>query len=617
MTKGCRASAGHGARRRADIVLTSGGRYGNGAIVRWQDEIPAPMRAGPEWLGRSAPPKGTPVTFFDSSVAESGGRTLEVRAGPHVMHDSAQPVASAIPDVTTSEMSPSQPTAGSPVPESPAPPPAGVDVGVKEIARLDGHLIRGAAWTGSVKWLSQPFAWISTLIVARILSPTDYGILGMATFYLGFVKMVSEFGIGAAIVSIRDVSDEQIAQLNGLSLIVGVLTFVASCLIAWPLGMFFRAPQLPPVVIALSAAYALAALQSVPLAVLRRDLRFRRVALIDATQAMVTSMSAILFAWLGFRYWSLVLCTVTGVITMTALVLVGAPRSYRWPRRKSLGKILSFSRDMLVTRMAWYFGQDADFFVAGRVLGKAPLGFYSFGWTLANVAVEKITAMVLGVTPSVLARVQHDHAALRRYVLNISESLALITFPVTIGLALVADDVVHLALGDKWAGTATPLRLLAISAAVRSVTPILGQLPAVLDETRFQMRLNIVSTVLLPLGFLAGSHWGIVGIAASWLVVQPLVVLLPLTHRMFRRIGMRYGEYFRCFSASLGATLTMCVAVLGARIAIGDEVPRIWRLVACVLVGALAYGGFLFVLHRDRLGQYITRIRSSVAGSAT
>ena len=354
-------------------------------------------------------------------------------------------------------------SSATPAPTSPPPPAVGEHDDKDQIVQLDGHLIRGAAWTGTVKWLSQPFAWISTLLVARMLSPSDYGILGMATFYLGFVKMVSEFGIGAAIVSIRDVNDEQIAQLNGLALIVGVLTFIASCLIAWPLGMFFRTPQLPAVVIALSAAYSLAALQSVPLAVLRRDLRFRRVALIDAMQALVTASSAVLFAWLGFRYWTLVLCTVTGVITMTAAVLVGAPRTYRWPRRRTLGRILSFSRDMLVTRMAWYFGQDADFFVAGRVLGQAPLGFYTFGWTLANVAVEKITAMVLGVTPAVLARVQHDHAALRRYVLNISEALALVTFPVTVGLALVADDVVHLALGDKWADTATPLRLLAIS----------------------------------------------------------------------------------------------------------------------------------------------------------
>src|SRR5437773_12226372 len=140
-----------------------------------------------------------------------------------------------------------------------------------------------------------------------------------------------------------------------------------------------------------------------------------------------------------------------------------------------------------MSRLCWYCSENSDFLVAGRILGKAALGFYNVGWTLANVSVDKITGLVGQVTPAFFSAVQRDAAAMRRYLLRITEGIALITFPVSLGLAPVARDFVLVVLGPKWEGTAAPLQVLAAYAAFRSITPLLAPVLHTIRSTSFPM----------------------------------------------------------------------------------------------------------------------------------
>ena len=117
---------------------------------------------------------------------------------------------------------------------------------------LDQSLVHGLAWTSAARWGSQILSWASTLIVARLLTPEDYGLVGMASVYLGLVTMLSEFGLGTTVLALRDLTEEQVAQLHGFAVLFGLGSFALSCLMAWPLGSFFHSPQLPAVVESLS-----------------------------------------------------------------------------------------------------------------------------------------------------------------------------------------------------------------------------------------------------------------------------------------------------------------------------------------------------------------------------
>src|SRR5205823_12283189 len=133
-----------------------------------------------------------------------------------------------------------------------------------------------------------------------------------------------------------------------------------------------------------------------------------------------------------------------------------------------------------------------DDVAAGRVLGQTAVGLYGMAWTLANVPLEKVVSLVTQIIPSYLATVQKDAAALRRYLTNLSEALALITFPLTIGLALVASDVVPLVLGKKWVGMIAPLRVLCFYTAFRSLVALLPKILTAIGNARFTMRIELV-----------------------------------------------------------------------------------------------------------------------------
>jgi len=106
-------------------------------------------------------------------------------------------------------------------------------------ADLDASLVRGVAWVGAARWSTQALTWIATLVIARLLSPSDYGIFSMALLYLGLLALVTEFGLGAAIITIRNLADGQIAQLNTVTVILGVIGCALTCAASFPLGISF------------------------------------------------------------------------------------------------------------------------------------------------------------------------------------------------------------------------------------------------------------------------------------------------------------------------------------------------------------------------------------------
>jgi PST family polysaccharide transporter len=475
--------------------------------------------------------------------------------------------------------------------------------------------VRGVAWTAAAKWASQALSWVSWLIVARLLTPEDYGLVGMAAIYLGLITLLSEFGLGTAVLAVRELSVEQLNQLNGVAVLLGLASLLASCAVAIPLGHFFRASQLPLVVVAMSTTFVVASFKTVPLALLQRDLRFRALALIDLTQAVILAISMIGLALAGFRFWTLVCGAVVGAVVSTAAVLRLRHLPLAWPRLKSLTPAITLSFNVLVSRLCWYISANTDFLVAGRILGKAALGFYNVGWTLASVPVDKVTALVGQVTPAFFSAVQRDRAALRRYVLGITEGIALITFPLAVGLGLVTRDFVLAVLGSRWEGTIAPLRLLAVYAAFRSIQPLLPQVLQIIGDARFEMWRTVAAAVVMPVSFyVGGQRWGTVGLAMAWVLADP-VLTFPLYRRALSKIELPLKAYFMALWPALSATAVMALVVLAVGVLSSGEWSPGLRLAAQVAAGAVSYGLACLVLHRERLNAFWELVLAARRGS--
>jgi PST family polysaccharide transporter len=475
--------------------------------------------------------------------------------------------------------------------------------------RLDKTLVGGIAWTGTMKWISQLLTWGMTLIVARLLQPSDYGLIGMAAIYLGFVQLFSEFGLGTAVITMRELTDDQVSQLNTLSLFLGVLCFAASAAIAIPVAHFFRAPELAMVIVVMSIAFLVSAFRTIPYSLLQKDMRFKLLAVIDASQSIIQAICTLVLAFLGFGYWALVIGNLFQSFATVSLTLIWRRQRFAWPRAADLRGPLLFSWHIIIGRLSWYAYSNSDFAVAGRVLGQGPLGAYTLAWTLAHAPIEKFTVLVNQVTPSVYSAIQNDHAALRRYLRTITGGLALIIFPTTLGMALVANEFVRLALGAKWIGVVLPLELLALHALMQSNLIIAAPVLYAIRATRFLMWQSIASLAILSVSFYIGSRWGTAGVAGAWVLVWPFLQI-PVYWRLFRGIQMTFKEYVGDLWPATSGCILMAIAVEMFKRLCYLELYVYLDLVLEILIGGIVYVLALVLMHRKRMSVFIGVIKS-------
>jgi O-antigen/teichoic acid export membrane protein len=475
--------------------------------------------------------------------------------------------------------------------------------------RMDRSLAHSLAWKAGADWFSQILSWSSFLIVVRLLTPSDFGIVAMAMVLWAYLRYFGEFGIPQTIVTLRDLTEDQLAQLNTVALLLGLGCFGFASLLAYPLAKFFKTPQLIWVVVVTCSGLVPLGFRAVSEGLLNRDMRFRTVSLLDATTSIIAATATLVMVFFGLGYWSLVLGNLAGYTAQSGLTVAARPHRFAFPRLSSLRRPLIFGWHVLVSVVASSAYERLDNVTAGRVLGQAALGVYGMAWNLANVPMEKLTTLVTTTIPTYFAAVQNEPAALRRYLRTLTETLAMTTFPATIGLALVARDLIPFALGAKWTGVVVPLEILSVYVTFRSVVALLGKLLTAVGNPRFVMWDDLAALIILPTGFYIGSRWGTQGIAWGWVAAYPLVAL-PLYWKTFKTIEMPVGEYLRALRPALHGTVVMVLAVSLLKLALLEKQHLLLRLVLEITTGAVAYIATLLLLHRERMTTFLRTARN-------
>jgi PST family polysaccharide transporter len=430
----------------------------------------------------------------------------------------------------------------------------------------------------------------------------------MANIFVGLVLALSEFGIGATIVNVRELGDREVAQINTVSVMFGFVGFLLSCLCAIPLGWFFHNDRLPSVVAALGTTFAITSFKTVPAALLQRSHRFRDIAKVDAVSSLAYAGCSIAGALLGWQYWSLVAGSLAWLTVQTMLTLRLVRTRFLWPDLRALRYPLRFGRHIVTADISWYLYTNADFLAAGKMLGSSALGSYSIAWTIANAPIEKITSVVMRVLPAFFAASFADREALRSYLYTLYEVLALITFPMAALLALLAEPLILAVLGPKWSAAVLPLRILAGFIAVRALTNVLMPLLNAQRQTKFTMWTNVAAAVYFPIGFFFGSRWGAPGIAAVWVVLFP-VLAIPLFWRAQHEIGLQAGRIAGALwpAASSVAYMVAALIVVGYVLPAGLSVYS--RLGVQLAAAGAVYVLVLFTVHVEAMRSLFRTVR--------
>ena len=466
---------------------------------------------------------------------------------------------------------------------------------------MDRTLFHGIAWTALGRWTAQGISWVGTFYVARILTPADYGLVAMAAIPIGLVRLIEDLGLDAIILQDRTLTKEQLRWLTGAAILLSMVLTILFIGLSIPISLYFKEPQVALIVSVLSLTFLIDALQVLPRALLQRDLQFRTLAMINALQVTIASATMVLAALAGWVYWALVINTLVSYGLVTIILYLYRPFVPAWPREiHQLTRSLTAGWKMLVTRIAYYGYSSADSMIVGRYLGKEALGIFGFATTLSALPSREVTSLVSGVVPGVFTTVQASKTELRRYYFLLTEATAYLALPAAFGLAITADDFVLLALGDTWTAVIAPLQLLCIYTAIFSSQALVAHVLLWTGHFSTIMWLSLLALAVLPACFYFGAAYGLVGIAAGWLIGFPLSNF-PAFIYVNRLLASSWTDYWHTFKPALAGCVVMLGVVALVRLLLPEEWHHALRLTIQSSAGALTYAGFMLLAFGDRV----------------
>lgn len=472
----------------------------------------------------------------------------------------------------------------------------------RNVGRRAAH---GALMAGLSSVLRAVLTIGATAVLARVLSPEDFGLAAMASLVYEMIALLGSFGFTAALVRSERLARIDLDTAFWLSILVGVGLGVMLLAASPAVGVIFGEERVVPLVAALAILPLLEFGGVVQSATISRLMLFRLDLFVQLSHIAVRSTAAILFAWSGFGVWSLILGGVVGRFAGVLISWVAVPYLPRFRfSRRFLDRSLSFSTKLFANNLIWYVQTNVDYFIVGRFLGPSSLGFYQAGYRLADEVKNRVIGPLQKVLFPAFATLRNDPGRQADAYLRAVRILAVILAPIGLGMSAVSPDVVQILYGNGWERVATVMSLLGPFVVFRAAlgTPTTSLLMA-RDMMDVSIRLQSYA-LLLTAGFaLAGIAWGIVGVAIG--IAGSALAWMPLVMRLLReRLGVPARELLQALGLPFLAGLLMFVAVSSVGHLTGVEsLSRPSRLVLLALFGAMVYSVVLWTIARPHVMQ--------------
>jgi O-antigen/teichoic acid export membrane protein len=462
------------------------------------------------------------------------------------------------------------------------------------------RLTRGVAWVGAARAITNLVGLFSTLLLARLLSPDDFGLVAIATTILAIITSLTELSLASALVQHRDPSDRHFHTAFTLSMIRCAAIAALFFALAHPIAALYADPRLVEIVLVLGVTVIVGGLLNPKMVLLSRKLVFWQDFAVNVVEKLVAFVIAIFIAYTYQSYWALILGSAVGRVVVVALSYFIVPYLPRFSLAH-LRELFSFSvwlsLGQAVNTLNWKF----DHLLIGYVLGKTQLGFYTFGDNLAGLPTREATAPVEQTLFPGFARLASDRARLKQAYVLAQSTLCAMALPIGFGFATIAHPLVLLTVGVKWLPAVIIIQVLAGTIAMQSLSRTLQPLAMAMGETRVVFNRDLIGFAIrvpgLVIGMIAG---GLVGIIYARAITSMIgtVIGMDLVKRL---IGVSIIDQFRANLRALISTAVMtCLVVLVGSI-YGDvqaTVELLKQIGLMVATGVLSYAGSSYLLWR-------------------
>jgi O-antigen/teichoic acid export membrane protein len=458
------------------------------------------------------------------------------------------------------------------------------------------RIIDGVFWLTAVKVIAQVISWTVTIHVIRILSPNDYGLMAMAGIYLGFIVLVNEMGLGTVIIQQTDLNRKNLSSIFWAVLLMNALLFTLSVVSAPSIALFFNEPRLANVIRVASFVLIVSSLGFVSYHMLTREMTFNKRSQADMIGNLCGAVSTLGLSINGFGVWSLVLGNIIIELTKNVLFFAFYPwkpeLSFSFPQIKNM---LHFGSKVVLARLFWYVSSNADFLIAGKLLGKTQLGYYAIAFQFASIPLDKMVSAISQVALPAFSEVQADHALLRRYFLKIARFLAFVSFPAFLGMCLVAQKGIPLFLSEKWLPAILPMQILCIVSAFRAIETMNAPLVIAIGRPHITMINNLITGVLLAASFFIGSSYGLEGLAYSWFTFP--IIWLITTAMSLNQIGLSVVDYVVELRHPFFGTAAMAITVTILQQTFFANAGSLAHVVGSVIVGLMSYLSYYWLFN--------------------
>lgn len=456
-----------------------------------------------------------------------------------------------------------------PSPSKPRPPtPAhGDEIPVEQLTEapfepetLTSVTITSGAWRMFSVFGGAVLQFAVSVVLARLLTPSDFGTYGLVIVVVGFVNMLAFLGVGPAIVQRRELTDEHVRSAWTISLIGGLVSAALMVAVAPLLADLVGNAGTTNVFRAISPVFLLVGIRTVSLSLLRRQLRFRALGLVDIlSYALGYSVVGISLALMGWGLWSLVAASLCQAALSTILTCALGRHSLRLRfARTAWRQLLGFGGAMTLSGLANYVALNGDNFIVGRVLGPAALGFYARAYNFMNLPFNYLAQILGTVLLPAFSRIQDSRERMARsYIVSIY-LVFLFAAPTMMFVFVAAPQIIVGIYGQRWSGAIAPLQILALFGALRATYHLGGPLVQAAGRPWSEFARQLVYASLVVVGGRLGANWGTVGVA--WAVGIAITVMNVAMAQLSREVA---GFTWKSFSGAHRAGLTAGAAVLG------------------------------------------------------
>jgi O-antigen/teichoic acid export membrane protein len=431
---------------------------------------------------------------------------------------------------------------------------------------LKSRALKGTVWVGLATYVSLILNFSLTLVLAKVLSPTEWGLIGITNMIILTTLRLNEAAFGQSLIYRTKNVTESANTVFLLAIMWGAGIWLVILLAAAPIARFFNAPAASSLIRTMGIVIPISAFAIAPAALLEKSLNFRTKVIPEITSLISYALLAIALGAFGWGAWSVVCARIAQAIISTTIVwLISGWRPQRYFNRSIASEVMDYGKDLLAASVLVVIFLNIDYVFVGRLLGTTVLGYYVFAFTLANFPREMISPVIQRVSFPLYVRVQHDKQRLTTWYMRTLKYSALLAFPAAMGLIAVTPDFLAVFSSGKWLPAALLVQIFSVYGLFRSLVALSSNVLMAVGKQALLPRLQFVYVMTVAiLLWPAITHLGAPGASLMMTVVQSIgsIIALALVNH---HLSISWTRLLKTLAPSFLASMAMLGVIVLVR----------------------------------------------------